>query len=232
MNYHGTMKEMPASEQPYEKCCLYGPQVLSDAELLAVIMRTGSAGQTSLDLAVQILKGFEHQGGLAALRTASEQELRQFPGVGMVKSVQLRCIGECSRRIAASRTRDAVRLNRPESIAAYFMEEMRHLDQEHLAAAFFNTKGGLIPWKMRTRGTVHQSLASPREIFLEALRERASGLVLLHNHPSGDPTPSDEDFCMTERIRDAGRLLDIPLLDHIIIGDGSYISFSEYGLFV
>ena len=225
-----TMKELPASEQPYEKCIHYGPRVLSDAELLAAVLRTGTAGESSRELAVRILLAFSGRGGLPALLTASHRELTAIRGVGPVKAVLLQCTGELSRRVVQSRRRERVCLNQPQSVAAFFMEDMRHLEQETVVAAFFDTRGGLISYRMVSQGTVNSSPASPREIFLAALSERAVGLVLLHNHPSGDPTPSGEDCRLTARLREAGELLGIPLLDHIIIGDGSYVSFSEKGL--
>ncbi len=224
-----TMKELPESERPYEKCLKDGAGILSDAELLAVILRCGSVGSTSLDTAIDLLRAFSDRGGLAGLSAATAQELMRVRGIGRVKAVQLQAIGELSRRIARESARDAVRLDSSASVAAYFMEDMRHAGQEEVRAAFFNQRSRLISSVVISRGTVNASLVSPREVFLEALRHQAVYLVLLHNHPSGDPMPSDDDFLLTERICQAGELMEIPLMDHIVIGDNCYISFKEKG---
>lgn len=224
-----TMRELPESERPYEKCRASGPTVLSDAELLAVILRCGIPGCTSLELSIRILELLQDRGGLAALGSATMAELCQIPGIGRVKAAELQCIGELSRRISRAKIRADICLNSPASVAGYFMEDMRHLEQEEVRAAFFDTKGGLITSEQISRGTVNASLASPREIFLAAFRHHAVCVVLLHNHPSGDPSPSREDFLLTERLREAGALMSIPLSDHIVIGDNCYVSFREGG---
>ena len=225
-----TMKALPPSERPYERCLEKGPGALSDAELLAVILRSGSRELSSLETARLLLDRFGAKKGLAFLSETGRRELESVPGIGPVKAVSLLCIGELSRRIAASSRRSAVSLKTPESIASYFMEEMRHLDHEELAAVFFDTKNRLLGHRVLSVGTVNASLASAREIFLEALRQGAACLVLLHNHPSGDPTPSQDDLRMTGRICEAGKLMEIPVLDHIIIGDRKYVSLREQGL--
>ena len=182
-------------------------------------------------LAVGRLARLEPRGGLAGLLHSSVRELMEIEGIGQVKAVQLQCIGELARRISRSSTRKDLQIDTPSSIARYFMEDMRHLETEEVVAAFFDTKGGLITSRVISRGTVNMSLVSPREIFIEALREQAVEMVLLHNHPSGDPHPSREDFLMTRRLYHCGQLLGIALLDHIIIGDQCYVSFQENGYF-
>lgn len=226
----GTMKELPESERPYEKCLNYGPGVLSDAELLAVILRCGSVGSTSLELSTELLRQLDSRGGLGALSSSvTVEELCCVRGIGRVKAVQLLAIGELSRRIARQSARNAVHLDSPSSIAAYFMEDMRHLDREEVRAAFFNTKNRLLSTAVLTRGTVNASLVTPREVFMEAMKHQAVYIVLLHNHPSGDPTPSRDDYLLTERMMHAGRLMEIALADHIVIGDNCYVSFKERG---
>ena len=225
------MKEMPVSERPYEKCLSNGPGVLSDAELLAVILRTGAKGITALELAVQLLSHYENQGGLAAFFHTSTAELMGFEGIGEVKAIQLQCIGELSRRISRIRVSPEFHAGSAESVAQFFMEDMRHLETEEVLAAFLNTRGGLISSRVISRGTVNMSLISPREVFIEALRQQAVRMVLLHNHPSGDPNPSEEDYRLTERLYQCGHLMGIPLQDHIVIGDNCYVSFRESGLF-
>ena len=225
------MKDLPESERPYEKCMAGGPGILSDAELLAVILRNGTRGKNSLELSVQLLRHFSDLGGIAALSRVSVEELTEIPGIGQIKALQLLCVGELSRRIVRTRVRRDVILDSPKAIARYFMEDMRHLENEEVVAAFFDTRGGLIASRTISMGTVNTSVITPREIFIEALRMRAVTTVILHNHPSGDPSPSTEDILLTKRIFESGQLLGIPLQDHIVIGDQCYVSFKESELF-
>ena len=153
-----------------------------------------------------------------------------IPGIGQVKAAQLKCIAELAERIARTSRLKNVRLNEPSSIADYYMESLRHKTKEHLLLAMFDAKSNLLGDKIVSVGTVTNSLVSPREIFLKALEYRAVHIVLLHNHPSGDPTPSEADHAVTRRVAESGRILGIALADHIIIGDNRYISFRENGL--
>jgi len=223
------MKEMPESEQPCEKCYQYGAQSLSDAELLAVILRSGTKGLTALQLAQTILA--QKNKNLLNLIDMNQEEMRQIPGIGRVKAVQLKCIAELAGRIAkTSRSKD-VCLNEPASIAAYYMETLRHEPKEKLILAMFDAKSNLLGDEVISIGTATYSLVSPREIFLKALEYQAVHIVLLHNHPSGDPSPSEADINVTKRVTECGDILGIVLADHIIIGDNRYISFRENGLF-
>lgn len=225
-----TMRELPVSERPYEKCECFGPEALSDAELLAVILRTGSRGETSLALAGRILSSCQPEGILGLLHL-SLPELTEIKGIGRVKGLELLCIGELSRRIWKRMAREEVPVFRdPASISGFYMEDMRHREQEELHLMMLNAKNALIRDALLFKGTVSMSLASPREIFVEALRYHAVHIILVHNHPSGDPAPSMEDRKLTARIRDAGMLIGISLLDHIIIGDQAYFSFKERGI--
>lgn len=228
---HITMKGMPREERPYEKFFRLGPEGLSDGELLAAILRTGSREGNCLDLAQEVLALNYPQEGILGLLHHSMQELMQIKGVGRVKAVQLLCIGELSKRIWKKEAlQEALYFRDPYSIASYYREEMRHREQEQLNAMFLNTKQKLIKDMMITRGTVNASIISPREVFIEALRNRAVNVILAHNHPSGDPSPSEEDCLLTRRMAEAGRLIGISLIDHIIIGDTTYVSFRERGM--
>ena len=226
MNYR--IQELPLSERPYEKCLQSGPQVLTDAELLAVILRPGAVGKSALDLARSVL---DLPGGngksLTGLHHRSIQELKQIRGIGTVKAIQLQCIAELSVRMAQAGAREHLSYDQPETIAAYYMEKFRHEEQEVLMCMMLDTRNHLLGEIFLTRGTVNASLISPRELFVAALKYQAVHIILVHNHPSGDPDPSQEDFDVTHRISEAGELLDIHLLDHIIIGDRRYISFRE-----
>lgn len=228
MNTHITMKEMPESEKPYEKCLKSGAQGLSDAELLAVILRTGTRQKTSLETAQHLLYGGE--GNLLNLVTMSMEEMQNIPGIGQVKAAQMKCVAELAMRIARTKRAVRISLNQPESVAEYYMETLRHESKEKLLLAMFDAKCSLLGDEIISVGTVNHSLVSPREIFLKALQYKAVHIVLLHNHPSGDPTPSEADKRVTKRIATCGELMDIALADHIIIGDNSYISFREKGL--
>lgn len=225
------MKDIPSNDRPYEKCLRMGPEGLSDAELLSIIIRTGSQEENSLVLAEKILALSYPVDGVLGLLRLSLPELMQVKGIGKVKGAQLLCIGELSKRIWK---RDAIRktitFDQPEAIVDYLIEDMRHMEQEQLHVMFLNSKNSLIKDMLLSKGTVNASLVSPREIFMLALRYQAVHIILIHNHPSGDPTPSQEDFNMTRRVSEGGTLLGIQLLDHIIIGDNSYCSFKKEGM--
>lgn len=226
-----TMKDIPTDERPYEKCLKKGAECLSDAELLSIIIRTGSREDNSLGLAQKILALNYPKEGILGLLHLSMQELMQVKGIGRVKGAQLLCVGELSRRIwKRTAMKEAVAFHNPVDIVNYFVEDMRHREQELVSIMLLNTKGALIRDILISQGTVNASVVSPREIFLEALKYHAVSLVMVHNHPSGDPAPSREDISLTRRVKDAGELIGIRLLDHIIIGDNSYISLKERGI--
>lgn len=219
------MKDLPESEKPYEKCLKQGPEHLSDAELIAVIIRTGSQKEQALELARNIL--MLSPGGILNLEYVTIDQLKNLHGVGTVKAVQLKCVAEISKRIAMTKRQPAVILKDAQSIAAYYMERLRHEPKEHLILSMFDSKNQLLSDETISIGTCRASLSSPREIFLKALEKKAVYVILLHNHPSGKADPSEDDVLVTNRINECGKLLDIPLLDHIIIGDNEYYSFAE-----
>ncbi len=223
-----TMKSLLESERPYEKCERLGEKNLSDAELMAVLLRTGTKGENVLELCRRILAA--GGGSLDALHGFTRERFQKIRGVGRVKSIQLICLVELSRRLAKETAGRGLNFSSPASVARYYMEDMRHLGQEHMKLLMLNTKSALLGEKDVYKGTVNASLVNPREIFVEALRTEAVSIILLHNHPSGDPAPSRADVATTERIRQAGELIGIELLDHIIIGNNCYISFREEGL--
>ena len=224
-----TIKDLPKEQRPYEKCLKNGASSLSDSELLAVILRTGTKENSSLSLANEILSQMKDSAypGLPGILHSSIPDLMRIHGIGKVKAVQLKCIGELSRRIAVTAARPHIRWNSPQSIAEYYMEKLRHEEQEQICCMMFDTKSHLLGELTVTKGTVNISVITPREIYLEALRYHAVGITLIHNHPSGDPTPSQEDYDLTVRMQRAGDLIGICLLDHIVIGDQKYFSFRE-----
>ena len=225
-----TMKQLPESVQPYEKCIRYGDQALSDAELLAVIIRTGTQGESAVTLARRLLSEFRFPEGILGLLRTSIPELCKIKGIGTVKAVQLKCIGELSKRIARAGFGEQPLFSAPEDIAAYYMEQLRHEVREQVVVMMLNSKNRLLHEQVISTGTVNFSLVSPREIFVEALRYQAVSICLLHNHPSGDPTPSREDILITRRMKEAGELLGICLIDHVIIGDNRYCSLKKKGI--
>ena len=220
-----TMKELPDSERPYEKCMEKGPQALSDAELISVIIRTGSGGGSAISLAQKILKLGDD--GILNLAGLTVGDLMEIPGIGPVKAVQLKCIVELAKRISMASRAEQMILSNASSIAEYYMEQLRHENREILIAAMFNIRNAFLGDVVISVGTAHASLISPAEIFRRALLRGAASVVLLHNHPSGVPMPSQEDLDVTRRVASCGEMLGIPLMDHIIIGDNRYYSFSE-----
>lgn len=221
-----TMKSIPKEERPYEKCLEHGAECLSDAELLAVILRTGSKGESALDLSRKVLSARSGE-GLLGIYHMSISDLTKVKGLGKVKALQLKCVAELSRRIAKATFSQGICFKNPEEVALYYMEELRHKEQEVLMLVMLNSKGRFLKDQIISKGTVRASLISPREIFIEAVRYQAVGIILLHNHPSGIPEPSKEDIALTIRVKRAGAMLGIELLDHIIIGDRQAVSMRE-----
>lgn len=228
MDNHLTIKELPDSEKPYEKFLKYGPGSLSDAELLAVIIKSGTNGLKSVDVAQNFLN--QKNRNLMNLYDIPFDEMLKIRGIGKVKAIQLKCIAELSNRITSTKYSRDISMRNPETIALYYMEQLRHLDQEELVLCMFDSKCNLIADEVISKGSVNSSIVPPREIFLTALRKAAVHIVLLHNHPSGLAIPSKEDDEVTKRVAECGQLLGIPLSDHIIIGDHNYYSYRETGL--
>ena len=225
------IKDIPNDDRPYERCLREGPERLSDTELLSILLRTGSKELNSLELASSILALNYTNDGILGLLHLSLPEFMSVKGIGKVKGIQLLCVGELSRRIWKRKAREQVRIfQTPDAVAKYFQEDMRHIKQEQFYIMLFNTRQVLIRDILISQGTVNASLASPREIFIEALRYQAVSLILVHNHPSGNPEPSMEDIALTRRVFEAGQLIGIHLQDHVIIGEHTYVSMKERGL--
>lgn len=227
---HLTVKELPVSERPYEKCEAYGPQFLSDAELLAVILKTGSKGLRAIDLAVNVLNYSKTYPGLKGLNYLTKKELTKIKGIGRVKAIQLLCLTELTKRMSKEVLKDNLKFTTPQSVADYYMQDMRHLKREQVLLLMLDSKSKLIKDTVMSTGTVNISIVPVREILIQALKEEAVNIILVHNHPSGDPSPSTEDIRVTKRVKEAGDLIGITLMDHIIIGDNKYISLKEQGI--
>lgn len=224
-------KKPETEEMPYEKFLKYGPECLSEPELLAIILRTGTKDCSSVELGKQILDLADSPyKGLLGLHHISVEELKQIRGIGEVKAVKIKCIAELSMRMAKAKNEPLLKFSTPKTVADYFMEQMRHEEKEKVILLCMDNKAQMISQTVLSIGTVNASLLSPREVFRYALKKQAVHIMVLHNHPSGDPTPSRQDMEITRRLSKTGELMDIPLLDHIIIGDNQYISFKESGL--
>lgn len=224
-----TMKDIPNAERPYEKCLKQGAEALSDAELLAVLLRTGTKGENVLALAKRLL--YQDGGaGPLGIHQFSFQSLMKLKGIGKVKAVQILCLSELAKRLSKASVEPRLRFSSSQSVAEYYMEDLRHRNQEVMKLLLLNSKAELIDETNISKGTVNASLVTPRELFVEALKKEAVSMILLHNHPSGDPTPSRDDILTTKRISECGLLIGIELLDHIIIGNNCYVSFQEENL--
>ncbi len=219
-----TIKEMPFDMRPYEKCEKYGEAALSDTELLAVILRNGSKGKSSLKIASEILTACPYRQGLIGIYNLSVEQLKEIDGIGTVKAMQIRCLGELSKRLASKRAFRNQKIQSPASVAEYYMEKLKCEEKEKVFCMMLDTKNALIKDVVVSVGTVNASLISVREILTKALEFHAVSIVLVHNHPSGDPTPSSEDLDVTTKLKEACELIGIRLMDHIIIGQKRFTS--------
>lgn len=222
--------DMPSQERPYEKCLQYGPRYLTDAELLAIIIRTGTRGRGSLEVAAKVLNSSSACPGILGIHHSSIEELMKIPGVGKVKAIQIKCIAELARRFAKAHAAKELQFQEPESIARYYMEDFRHMEKEVCTVLMLDTKCGLLKEVHISTGTNQASLVSPREVFREAVQCNAAQMILMHNHPSGDPSPSREDMALTLRMKECGDLMGVPLSDHIILGDNRFVSLKQMGM--
>lgn len=223
------IKELPEGERPYEKVLKSGAEVLSDAELLAVILRTGSKHGNSVDLARSILKLHPAHQNLTALYHLTLSQLTGLQGMGEVKAIQVLCIAELSRRLSRCSSEPQLSFTNPESIADYYMEHLCHLGREEIHVMFFDSRHRMICEMKLAEGTVQEASSTPREILIEGIKCEAVFMILVHNHPSGVPEPSEADFHFTRRVGQAGKLVGILLSDHIIIGNHCYVSLKERG---
>ena len=215
--------------RPYEKSMRYGVSTLSDAELLAIILRTGTKGMDATSLSCEVLKSYARKDGIVGLCNVGIHELMKIKGIGKVKAIQIQAIVELAKRLSKGSISERKSFSNPKLIANYYMQDMMHLEVEKVLLVMLDNKCKLICDMIVSQGTVNSSVISPREIIIEALKHRAVFIVIIHNHPSGDPTPSNDDYNFTDRLKRAAEIVDIPLLDHIIIGNNQYISLKETG---
>lgn len=217
----------PENERPRERLIKYGVGYLSDAQLLAIILRTGSSEKGVLDLALELLDKFRSLRGLDA---ASAAELASIPGLGTAKVAQVKAAFELGKRLMAESSDSKPVFSSSHAIHAYFYPRFKNLKKEQFVAVLLDVKNRLLREHNISEGTLTGSLIHPREAFKEAIRESAASVIFVHNHPSGDPSPSREDIAVTGRLKSAGEIIGIQVIDHIIIGDGRYVSLREQGV--
>lgn len=218
---------MPAELRPRERLFSEGPEALTAAELLAVLLRTGTDALSAVDLATVLLT---QAGGLSALAESSVEELCSVRGIGPAKVAQIKAAVELGRRLATGSGVAKPAVKSPADVFNLVKERMRYYDREHFKAIFLNTKHQVITIETVSVGSLNSSLVHPRELFKNSIKRSAAALILVHNHPSGDPTPSPEDADITRRLAEVGNIIGIQVLDHIIIGDNKFISLKEQGI--
>lgn len=232
---HCRMKDLPAYCRPYEKCERYGAEALSNAELLAVILQTGyysgkeKVNKSALALAEELLCRNGGELGLLSLRHGTPETFQLVEGIGQAKAVRLACVAELAARLWQEQQLRRLDLKSPETVAAYYREELRHLNQERVCIMLMDGRDNFLMSHVISQGSINLSVLSPREIFYEALIHRAASFVLVHNHPSGDARPSKEDRRFTAALYALGRMMNVPLRDSLIIADAGYYSFLEAG---
>ncbi|WP_026585372.1 RadC family protein [Bacillus sp. J33] len=220
------IKDFPQDERPRERFVQSGPQSLSNHELIAILLRTGTKDESVLQLANRLLTQFE---GLRLLKDASLDEITAIKGIGTAKAIQLLAAAEIGRRISNLTYEDRYIIRSPEDGANYVMNDMRFLSQEHFVCLYLNTKNQVLHKQTIFIGSLNASIVHPREVFKEAFRRSAASIICIHNHPSGDPTPSREDIEVTKRLAESGRIIGIDVLDHLIIGENKFVSLKEKG---
>jgi DNA repair protein RadC len=227
VEYRPTIKDLPIDERPRERLKHAGEGALSTSELLAIILRTGVGGESVLDMAQRLLSRY---GGLPGLARASFAELEAEKGLGQAKTAQLKAALELGRRMLLVSPEDRFVVRSPADVAQFLMAEMAHLEQEHFRVLYLDTRNRLLGVETLYVGSLNVSHVRVGEVFRDAVKRNCAAIIVAHNHPSGDPTPSPEDVEVTRRLVEAGKMLDIEVLDHLIIGQQRFVSLRERGL--
>ena len=221
------IKELPIDERPREKMKDMGAQSMGNSELLAILLRTGNRDESALRLAEHLL---DRQGGLVGFGHATMEDIEQVKGIGEAKALTILAAVELGRRVTSLAPLERTVIRTPEDVAALLMPRFRYAAKESFIAVLLSTKNHVLKTPVISVGSLNASIVHPRELFREAINASAASVILAHNHPSGDPAPSPEDVDLTHKLVAAGKLLDIPVLDHVVLGDGKYISFKEKGI--
>lgn len=222
------IKGLPKEERPREKLLFSGKEALSTAELLAILLRSGTRQQSAIELAQEILALDEN--GILFLENCSPEELAKVKGIGTAKACQILAAVELGKRVATHPKKIKAEIANPDDIVQLFMEKMRYYKKEHFNVLLINAKGQLVEETEVSIGDLCSTLIHPREVFCQAIKRSAASVVFVHNHPSGDPSPSQQDIETTTRLVEAAEILGIRVLDHIIIGDNRYTSLKSEGL--
>ena len=218
------IKDIDSSDRPREKMIFEGVESLTNEELLAVLIDTGNKEVSAIGLASRILR---KSGGIKGLADMDLKSLQEINGIGPAKSARIFAAMELSKRISKILSKQKFDVNSPSSIANLFMEELRYKKKEVVKVLLLDTKNNIISDLLVSEGSLNASIVHPREVYVEAVKRSANKIIVVHNHPSGDPSPSNEDIKITKRLYDSGEILGIELLDHVIIGDGNYCSLRE-----
>lgn len=221
-----TMRSVPPDERPRERMLRAGAGSLSNSELLAVILRTGTINESAVALAQRLMT---EAGGLRRLVEMNIDQLTALKGIGQAKALQVQACIELGKRLVRTSQPDKITIHSPQDVADLMMEELRYLQKEHFVCLFLNTKNHVIGQETLSIGSLNASIVHPREVFVAAIKRSSASIICVHNHPSGDPTPSPEDIQITRRLVEAGEIVGIEVLDHIIIGDLTSISLKERG---
>jgi DNA repair protein RadC len=220
------LRELPEEERPRERMMALGASSLSNIELLAILLRTGTHKESAISLSQRLLND---TGGMRGLADTSVEQLRQLRGIGTAKALQIQAALELGRRMSKLSLEAVPTIRSPQDVSRMVMEDMRFLQQEHFVCIFLNTKNGVIGRETLSVGSLNATIVHPRELYRAAIKRSAASIICVHNHPSGDPTPSSEDIQLTQRLVEAGQILGIDLLDHMIIGDRKFVSMKELG---
>ncbi len=225
--YSPAMKDLPAGERPRERLHAYGAQALTTAELIAILIRTGNAQRSAVSLGEFLLAEF---GSIQGVATASAEQLAAVKGLGTAKAAQIKAAIEFGNRLSLFTEEGRPSIGGPRDVSNLLMPDLRYQKKEHLKSLLLDTKNRVLAIKTVSIGDLSSSIVHPREVYKDAVLASAASIIVAHNHPSGDPTPSAEDVAVTKRLIQSGEIMGIDLLDHIVLGDGTFVSLKERGL--
>jgi len=225
--YNPILKDLPPEERPRERLHSYGAQALTTAELIAILIQTGNAQRSAVSLGEFLLAEF---GSIQGVATASTDQLAAVKGLGMAKAAQIKAAIEFGNRLTLFTEEGRPSIGGPQDVSNLLMPELRYQKKEHLKSILLNTKNRVLAIKTVSVGDLSSSIVHPREVYKDAVIASAASIIVAHNHPSGDPTPSAEDVAVTKRLIQSGEIMGIDLLDHIVLGDGTFVSLKERGL--